>query len=73
MPNSSPAARISSQMRGASLGRDVDFETVFARVAGARDARRNARNLAVHEPVVADGGEIGVAVSFCSVAQRFGP
>ena len=39
-------------------GGDINLETVLAGVPGVRDARGRGAHLAIHEPIVADGGEV---------------
>ena len=54
------------------LGRDVDFETVLAGVAGARDAGGRAGDFAVGEVVILDRREIG-AGQLLQSRWRLGP
>ena len=54
-------------------GRDVDLEAVLAGVAGASDARRDADNLAVGEPVIFDAGQVDVASASAACRVARGP
>ena len=60
IPNSSPAAsKLLPEARGL-IRSDVDFESVFAGVAGVSDAGWCAADFAVGEPIVFDGAEVSL-------------
>ena len=66
--------RIPHLHRRGFVGGDVDLESIFARVAGARDQHvGNARDRSPGEVVIPDGGEIDFGELLASVSSARGP
>ena len=60
-------------MRSARSAGDVDFESVFARIAGASDARPDAVHFAVREPVVSESARAACASASAGSAAPSAP